>query len=184
MATSRGVGFGERVTVCAAVLVGAPRSALAGTAVSPSAAVAATAVATAPTRRVRVTVMSAPLPVCLYDVHAHLFVDSSELSQESNGTGMSDRVSTPYDDARRAIRWAARSASAAMVSDGLTHSDVGTLAPSVTKMPGCPRSSCRSSQADKAGSSPIRHDDNGCAVSALGEPVHSRNRPTPSCSTM
>src|SRR5581483_6732786 len=85
------------------------------------------------------------------------------LLQEKTGISPRCLTLTPYLWARRSSIDDARSASAAIVSDGFTHSEVGTLDASVTKMPGWPRSSWRSSSADVLGSSPIRHDASGCA---------------------
>jgi hypothetical protein len=71
-----------------------------------------------------------------------------------------------------------------MVSDGFTQSEVGTADPSVTKMPGWPRSSCRSSSAEVAGSSPRRQEESGWALYAFPPPFQRRCWARPSFSTI
>src|SRR5881628_1542764 len=70
------------------------------------------------------------------------------------GGGTRGRTLSPNSPARRSSNDDARSASAAIVSEGLTQREVGTDEASVTKRPEWPRSSCRSSSAEVAGSSP------------------------------
>ena len=78
---------------------------------------------------------------------------------------MPERRAIPASAQRAAMATEARSARAAIVSDGFTVSEVGTALPSVTKRPGEPRSSWSDVSADVDGSSPIRQDDSGWAVS-------------------
>src|SRR5581483_510490 len=52
------------------------------------------------------------------------------------GGGTRGRSDNPYSAPRRRSSADARSASAAIVSDGFTQSEVGTADPSVTKIPG------------------------------------------------